>query len=685
MILFLDTETYSTVPITSGLARYSTAVEVMIVTWAVDDGPVQVWDVTAGSPMPNDLAFAADLCDRVVAHNAQFDRRMIDVDQRALGMLLEGKWYCTMAAAYRHGLPGGLDKLCQVFKIDSDQAKRSGRELIHLFCKLQKDGTRATYKSHHRQWREFIAYAKADISAMREVYRKLPKWNDTPGELALWNLDQAINERGFAVDVEFATAALRVTKAEQKRLGDRTEALTDATVMRATQRDLLLRYLFVEHGINLPDLKADTVERRLNDPELPDYVKEVLRIRQQASKSSTSKYRRLLELQVGGRLYNTLQYRGAYRTGRQAGRDFQPQNLPRPKLKFPAILEAIEAFKADAAELVVDDIMEAASSAIRSTIVSGPGRKLAVSDLANIEGRKLAWLAGEEWKLDAFRAFDAGTGPDLYKVAYARSFGVDPATVADDSDERQIGKVQELALGYAGGVAAYSSMAAVYRLDLDAMAAKAWPAIPQETLLDARETYQWAKAKKRTLGLSERAYVACEALKRMWRDAHPATVGLWSALETACRRAISNPGREFPAGPHLVVDRRGAWLRIRLPSGRFLLYPNPRIYGPRDEIQFAAWNVYTKAWAHETTYGGKLAENVTQAAAADVLAHGMLLAEASAYPVVLTVHDEIVSEPTDAPEFSADGLSKVLATVPEWAPGLPLAAKGFESYRYRKG
>jgi len=683
MILFLDTETYSTVPINAGLARYCTAVEVMIVTWAVDAGPVHTWDATANPEIPADLLDAVMDADRVVAHNAQFDAAVLAHAQPRIADMVNGHWYCTMAAAYRHGLPGGLDKLCTVFRVDAAQAKTDGKALIHLFCKPQKDGSRANRQSHPRQWREFLRYAALDIEAMRAIYNKLPKWNDTPGELALWGLDQAINRRGIAVDLEFAAAALRASTAEQKRLGKRTQELTDGTLLRTTQRDLLLRFLFAEHGVDLPDLKADTVERRLNDPELPEYVRELLRIRQQASKSSTTKYKRLLESQVGGRLQYTLQYRGAYRTGRWAGRDFQPHNMPRPSLKYAAVLDAIEAVLAGAETVLVDDIMEAASSALRSALIAGPKRKLAVSDLANIEGRKAAWLAGEEWKLNAFRDFDDGLGPDLYKVSYGRAFGVDPLTVGDESLERQIGKVMELALQYQGGVAAFVAMASTYGIDLADMAERAWPSLPRDVVRDAAQTWEWAKRKNRTLGLSERVYIVCEALKRLWRDAHPEVSNMWPLLETACRSAINCPGREFKAGPHLTVDRKGAWLRIRLPSGRYLLYPNPRMNG--ETLEFAAWNVYTKSWRHEGTYGGKLFENVTQACAGDVLAHGMMLAEANDYPLVLTVHDELVTEPHDEPRFTAEGLSKILATVPEWAPGLPLAAKGFESYRYRKG
>lgn len=682
MILYLDTETFSPVNLlTAGLAKYATQVEVTIVTWAVDNGPIHEWDVTRDGDMPPALRLAATQCDVVKAHNAQFDSTVVNASLPELGALLDGKWYCTMAQALRHGLPGGLDKLSIIFKLTDEQAKIKGRELVMLFCKPQKDGTRATRHTHPQQWREFLTYAKRDIVAMREISQRCPKWNDTPFELGLWALDQTINNRGIAVDVEFAKAAVRATTAELKRLAKRTQELTNETVLRATQRDRLLAFIFAEHGVSLPDLRNETIERRLEDPELPEYVKELLRLRQSSSKSSTSKYKRILEMHLAGRMCFLLQYCGALRTGRWGGRNFQPQNLKRPSMKFEEILMAIDAVMEGAEDVLLDDVMEAMSSAIRSVLCAAKGHKLTVSDLSNIEGRMLAWIAGEEWKLQAFRDFDAGIGPDLYKVAYARSFNVDPEEAT--GQKRQIGKVQELALGYEGGVGAFVAMAAVYGIDLEELADRARPTIPKKVLLDAEEMWQWAKRKNRTLGLSQNVYVVCEALKRLWRNAHPATEALWAEVETAARCAILNPNQVFTAG-RLAFDRKGAWLRMRLPSGRYLLYPNPKLVGPTQQIQFAAWNVYKKCWMHEPTYGGKLVENACQATSRDIMAYAMPEVEKAGFPIVLTVHDELVTEPLDKPEFSAERLSAILSTNPPWAEGLPLAAKGFETQRYRK-
>jgi DNA polymerase bacteriophage-type len=330
--------------------------------------------------------------------------------------------------------------------------------------------------------------------------------------------------------------------------------------------------------------------------------------------------------------------------------------------------------------VTIPSVMEACANAMRGVLIAPPGRKLVASDLSNIEGRGLAWLAGEEWKLDAFRAYDAGTGPDLYKLAYARAFRIEPSDV--DKYMRQIGKVMELALGYEGGVGAFLNMAAVYGLDLDALAEKAWPTIPDRIREEATGAWEWACRKRRTYGLSERVYMVCDALKRMWREAHPATTAMWRAFQDCAAAAILDPGSTHCVG-RCEIGRVRNWLRIKLPSGRYLCYPSARV-DENGKISYMGVNQWTRQWSRIGTYSGKFAENVTQAVARDVLADAMPRAEAAGYEIVLTVHDELLCEVPDSPEFSADGLSQILATNPSWADGLPLAAAGFEGYRYGK-
>ena len=683
-ICWSDTETYSDVPISHGVHAYAEQVEIMLWAYAFGDGPVEVWDLTTGAPMPAELADAlADEDCLFYFHNSHFDRTVL----RHCGYEIPVRRVRdTMVKALAHSLPGSLGDLCDILKVSTDKAKdKAGRQLIQLFCKPRPATSkvrRATRETHPAEWARFVEYAALDIEAMREVDKKLPAWNYRGSELALWHLDQRINDRGVLMDVELAHAAIRAVERAQKILAHRTNELTEGAVQAATQRDALLRHLVAAYGIDLPDLQQSTLERRIADPDTPAELRELLAIRLQASTTSTAKYKTLVNgVSSDGRLRGTLQFNGASRTGRWAGRLVQLQNLPRPVLKQAAIDQGIEALKLDCADLLFDNVMELTSSAIRGCIIAPKGRKLVVADLSNIEGRVLAWLAGEEWKLQAFRDFDAGHGHDLYKLAYAKSFGIKPEDVTKGN--RQVGKVQELALGYEGGVGAFITFAAAYSIDLEAMGEQAIGAIPQPILNEANSALAWAKLNKRqTFGLSDRAWLVCDSFKRAWRYGHPAIASFWKDLEQAAVLAVSRPGVTYTCRM-LKLRRDGAWLRIRLPSGRFLCYPSPQV-DEAGKLSYMGVNQYSRKWSRLKTYGGKLAENCTQAAARDVLAGNMPAIEAAGYQIVLTVHDEIISEAEDTPEFNAGHLAGLMATTPTWAEGLPLAAAGFEAYRYRK-
>ena len=343
--------------------------------------------------------------------------------------------------------------------------------------------------------------------------------------------------------------------------------------------------------------------------------------------------------------------------------------------------QGIEAMKADCADLLFPNVMALASSSIRGCLVAPKGKKLVVSDLANIEGRDAAWLAGEHWKLRAFEAYDAGTGPDLYKLAYSKSFNVSPDVVT--KPQRQIGKVQELMLQYEGGVGAYLTGALTYGIDLEEMAEDAYNLLPADLRTEAEGFLQWSRDQKRnTFGLSDKAFIVCDAFKRGWRRAHPAIKEYWPELASTVREAIQHPGVTLTCRK-LKIRRDGSWLRIGLPSGRALCYPSPQV-ADDGQISYMGVNQYSRQWSRLKTYGGKLFENICQAVARDVMAHNMPAIEAAGYQIVLTVHDEVITEAPDSPEFTADHLGSLLAAVPPWGVGMPLAAGGFEAYRYRK-
>jgi len=695
-ILWFDCETYSECDLKAhGTHRYAEheSTEITVAQWAIDDGMPYVWDCTAPKPAKRGpLDYLRDQLNdpnvTVIAHNSMFDRTVLrhcwDVD------IPVERWQDTMIQAMAHGLPGSLDKIGQIVGLEADQAKdKRGRDLIQLFCKPRaKNSTlrRATRETHTKEWAEFLEYSRQDIVAMRAISKRLPTWNYRTGhpELALWHLDQRINDRGVAVDLDLAHAAINAVAGEQKRLKAEVIDETDGQVSSASKRDQLLQHIIDAYGIELPDMKADTLRRRLDDPDLPAGVRLLLSIRLEATKTSTAKYAALVKATSSdGRLRNTLQFAGALRTTRWAGRIFQPQNLPRPEHGFDGEAQdlVVEALKAGCADLVYSNVMQQTANAIRGCIVAPPGKKLTVADLSNIEGRGLAYLAGERWKIKAFAEFDRGLGADLYKLAYARSFNVDAKDV--DKSQRQIGKVQELGLGYEGGVAAFLTFAVVYAMDLQDLAKAVWATASSQALEDAQGVWSWAKKNERTLGLSNEVYVACEILKKAWREAHPCTVALWKAAGESVRAAINNPGETFPIGQHLKARRDGAWLRIRLPSGRYLCYLNPEV-DDAGQISYMGVNQYTRKWDRLKTYGGKLIENATQAFARDILAYNMPAIERSGYSIVLSVHDELLTETPDTDDYNVDTLSAMMATAPSWAQGIPLAAAGFETTRYRK-
>lgn len=694
-ILYLDTETYNEQPINKGVYAYAETVEIMLFQYAFNDGPVYVVDLTKGGKLPQEvinLLLNPEVL--LFAQNSMFDRTVL-----TRGNLLKDRpdiidaiskperWRDSMVIAYAHSLKGSLDGLCEIFKLETDKAKdKEGKALVQMFCKPRPKTSkirRATSKTHPEEWDKFKHYAKQDIVSMRELVKKMPNWNMCEGstELEFWHLDQRINDRGVCIDVDLATKAVECINSEQQRLADEAREMTAGEVQTATQRDAMLRHIVGAYGVTLNDLTASTIERRLNDPDLPDGLKELLAVRQQASTTSTSKYKALLNrVNSDGRLRGTLQFMGAPRTGRWAGRGFQPQNLTRPTMADWEIEIGIDAIKSGNADLLTDNIMKLTSNTLRGCICAPEGKKLVVSDLSNIEGRVLAWLAGESWKIKAFRDYDKGDGHDLYKLSYAKSFGVSPDSVT--KDQRQIGKVQELALGYEGGVGAFITFSTAYGIDLDAMANLAVASIDERIMYEAKNAYEWAEKNKRTYGLSAKAYIVCDAFKRSWREAHPRIANFWKELDYQVRSVITGAISNAYINNKVGIDKVGAWLRIRLPSGRYLCYPGARI--ENGKISYMGLNTYSRKWERINTYGGKIAENITQAVARDVMAWTMPRIDQRGFSIVLTVHDEIITEAPDVPNYSHDYLSQILSTPPRWAKDLPLAAAGFESYRYKK-
>ena len=641
-VLYIDTETYSSEPITNGAHKYfeSFDAEVMIITYAIDNGEVQAIDLTAGDSLAPFLD-AVKQSTLYVFHNAAFD---LEAFRACLGITFPlDKVHCTMARALAHSFPGGLGALSAVFKL-TENKKKEGMSFINLFCKPNSvSGDRANRHTHSDKWASFIDYAKADIKATRELFVILPIRNYIGFEHRLWQLDQVINNRGIQTDTDLIENAVKLLKKAADKNDNKVSALTGGDVENGRQTATLLEHLLSEYGVTLPNLQLATVQRRIADENLPWIVRELLISRTQSARSTGAKYTTLLRgANKDGRIRGTLQFCGASRTGRFSGRRFQPQNLKRPAQNAEGVERTIERIK-DGTLLDYDvDVPSAIGDCVRGALIAGPGRKLCIADLSNIEGRALAWLAGEDWKLQAYREFDTGRGHDLYRLAYASSFGVAVDRVGDD--ERQIGKVSELALGFGGAVNAYALMA------------KAYGSVD----LGLERTLEIVKA---------------------WRKANAKIVAAWYAVEKAVKHVLSrrvDVAQVFQC----TVMLSGNYLVIVMPSGRALHYYRPEIID--GAIQYQGFNSYTQQWTTIFTYGGKFVENITQALSRDVLVNAFPVLETNGYPIILSVHDEPITEPLDEARYTGQEVARIITTNPAWCTDLPLAAKGFETYRYRK-
>lgn len=690
MKIYIDIETYCETPIKLGVYKYAEKAELLLFAYTYDKGPVEVIDCVNDkngiSNVKRILREGIRYNHTFVAHNAQFERVLL---KATCGITIPTNLIqCTMVKALAHSLPGSLDKLCEIFRLGNDVAKdKKGKELINTFCKPRKvtrkkisSFVRTYPKDEPKLWGLFIDYNRKDVLAERELDRLIPSWNSIPVEKELYILDQKINDRGYLVDIEMSKCAVESVRIGKQENDSKTQNLTDNVIRSATQRDALLKYILGNFNVDLPDMRSSTLERRLLDDNLPDDVKELLRLRLFSSGTSTKKYTTLIDCASSdNRLRGTLQFLGASRTGRWNGKIFQPLNLPRPAYKKEEIEFIIKCIRLGCVDLIYTDVNKAVSSCIRGAIIAPKGKKFVISDLSSIEGRGIAYLAGEGWKLDAYRNYDSGNGYDMYVLTYSKSFNVPPESVTPD--QRQLGKVLELALGYGGGVGAFITFAAVYGIDLNVMANNVHSSIPKDVYLESSDFYEYCLDKKKTYSLDEETFIACDSLKRMWRRGNPKIVRFWYDLENSVKSVLNKEVRSCKCG-RLTVSKHGNWLTIKLPSGRSLCYPSPRLED--NKIKYLGVNTYSHKWGYISTYGGKLAENVVQAFCRDILASCMLRAESKGYEVVLCVHDEIISETPDTKEFTHSELSKMMSLEPVYAKGIPLAAAGFEAYLYGK-
>lgn len=694
MRLFADLETYSPVPIKNGTWKYAEQAEILLFGYAIDDEPAKVWDLTTGAPMPDELKTALETysCETVWHNGMMFDTIIL---KKVLGIDIEpSRVVDTMVLAYQAALPGSLAELCDVLQVPTDLAKdKEGWKLVQLFCKpLPKNYklARATRDTHPEDWANFVNYCRLDVEAERALWKKIPKFQQEELLFARkehsWQvIDAEINRRGMLMDVELAEAAVKTDFEQKKALNAKLLERTGGRVETVGQRDELMKFFKDYYDVELPNMTKAELEKRIEDPDIPEPVREMIRDRLAGCRTSVQKYKAILDrTSSDGRMRGNLQFRGASRTGRFSGRGFQPQNLPRPKIKDPQVIEnAIAVAKAGMLDVFYDDPGEMLSQCLRGVIIAPEGKKLVVADYSNVEGRVLAWLAGETWKLQAFRDFDAGHGHDLYKLTYAKAFNVDPESVT--KDQRQMGKVLELALGYGGGAGAFATFARGYGVDLHDMADKVVDAIDPAIWREAENSYEsYFLPRKRTEGMERKVFIACDAVKRAWRRANPKIVELWNSVGEAIDIAMEKGNAKVTWG--VRMEKRGAWLLLRLPSGRRLCYPSPRIGDGDNEPAFSYMGVeqFSRKWKRIASYGPKVVENMTQAVSCDLLTEALARLSRHGYKAVLTVHDEVIAEAVDNEQFSFKKMAEVMAETPEWATGLPLAAAGFEAHRYRK-
>lgn len=657
-MIYLDTETFQPDPARDlkavGSYRYAETSELLLVPYALDDGPVQLWDLTDNVPMPDDLWEAMlDPQELIVAHNAMFDRtNWNSYGKRSLEVpVVEDirRWRCLMVKSYTLGLPGALADLCEVMGLPEEQAKmKEGRRLVLLFTKPRPNGKIATRHTHPKDWELFRQYAVQDVVSMRLLWKMLPDWIYRGEVLNWWFLDQQINDRGFLIDTELVKKAREATVKARESLDAELAELTEHCVEAHTNVEDLRQWVTGE-GVPMRDLQKGTVAAVLRRKNLPPQVRRALEIRQLAGKTSTAKYYKLDEcLCEDGKVHGGIQFYGAMRTGRSAGRLFQVHNLPSRGLANQEA--AVNSIMNGTVDIVFDDVLHATSSAIRGVIVAPPGRKLVVSDESQIEARFLPWLANDEDTLDIFRE-----GREVYIETAAEILEKDMDAITDF--ERTVyGKVPTLALGYQGGVDAFNRMALNYGVE----------GLEDETV---------------------------KGIVKKWRFRHPMITSFWKGLQECAFEAIRNPGKAYRCRKlaFKVMEIEGyRWLFMRLPSGRMLSYANPRIlpahtpYGMRPVIHYDGIHQHTKKWTALTIYGGKFAENATQAGAGDILFGAYPRIEAAGYDIVFSVHDEIVTEADDDPRFNAKHLSELLSQGEPWSVGLPLEAKGFEAHRYAK-
>ena len=642
-VLHLDIETYSSAPLPKcGVYRYCDApdFEILLLSYAFDDAPVVTVDMACGETLPDAFLHALEDANVLkIAHNAAFERVCFS---KHLGHWLDpAQWRCTMVMAWYQTLPGKLADVAVALNV-TEKKMEEGKDLIRYFsmpCKATKtNGGRTRNLPRHapEKWATYKAYNAQDVETERAVYKALLHHALPEHEWALYALDQRINDRGVRVDRLLVKNAMAVDLAFSQQAFQRAQELTRLENPGSVSQ---LKAWLADMDMPMESLSKRIVQEKAAGAE--GIVKELLELRLELSKTSVKKYESMARcICKDGRVHGLLQFGGASRTFRWAGRLVQAQNLPQNHLPdLNLARDIVRSGDEEQLELLFGSVPNTLSELIRTAFIPRDGCRFIVADFSAIEARVLAWLAGEEWVLEEFR----GKGK-IYEATASRMFHIPQETIVKghpNYEYRQKGKQATLSCGYGGGVGA-----------LKAMGAK-MPEEEMQPLVDA------------------------------WRAANPHIVRFWNALGNAVSEVIEKHN-SVRVGK-VVVYRKEGHMLIRLPGGRDLCYLSPRFvtnrFGSRG-IGYLAAGAGGKMELQET-FGGKIAENCTQAIARDLLAHAMLNLEAAGYPIVFHVHDEAVME-VPIGQGSVEEACRVMAIQPDWARDLPLRADGDEMTYYKK-
>ena len=651
--LSIDLETYSEAPIAkTGAQRYiqDQSFEILLFAYSLDGQPVQIIDLAQGEEVPQWLKTAL-VNPSIIKHayNAPFEFGCLS---KYFGQMYPGQWRCTMFHGLYCGYTAGLDATGRALGLPEEKQKlATGKALIRYFCvpckPTKSNGGRTRNLPHHdpEKWDLFKEYCKQDVVTEMEIERRLSLTLVPDFVQKQWETDLRINYRGVAVDIPFVEGALSIGEQVKTEMIAEAEQITNLDNPNSVSQ--LKDWLVKETGSEINSLSKDIVKKLLNREDNSPDVQRMLQIRQELGKTSTKKYD-AIETCVcpDNRVRGLLQFYGANRTGRWAGRLVQVQNLPRTYTDpIELARELVRNGKKDALKLIYGSISDTLSQLIRTAFVASPGNVLIDADFSAIEARVISWLAGEQWRLEVFR-----THGKIYEASASQMFGVPMELIKKGNPEyalRAKGKVAELALGYQGGTGALINMGAL------------------------------------DMGLHEEELP--EIVSR-WRSANRNIQSLWYEIDEAAINVISSGGSKSVRGLCLAREydaNQGTYaLTITLPSGRKLFYINPKIgvnkYGG-SSITYMGVDQTTKQWKTIETYGGKLTENIVQAIARDCLAEAIEHLEAAGFPIVFHVHDEVVIDikPYADHETMLQQVVKIMKQPPNWAPDMPLNADGW--------